>query len=287
MASRQSNITNMQKNIIVSFILVIGHIELTLLRWLIRWSVSIICIILGITISYATFYFFQILPSPTKLSQYQLIPSIAIYDHNNNLLYKEWNTPRSKVSERDTIRLKDVLPPKEDMAWYLANHSTQLSTSTDKEWYQKKILYLYSYNSVATAYTNAKVFQYGVVGGADASEIYFQKNIFSIEKDQAKQLMSLNGFIQNKKIYARMPTEISSICTYMRERAAKKTGWLRVDTTLDMRIGAQVAYQLLINPDKEITIIDGGKVRAWTQKDAVLLAARAITKTTEGGEKNE
>ena len=284
MASKQSRTKKRTQNKIVSFLLAIGRIELRIIRFISRWLGSLFCILLGVSVSYVVFYCFVTLPSPSNLAQYQKIPSITIYDRNNILLYKEWNTARNKVSEQKTKLLQNVLPTKNEMADYLANETTLLYESGDRQWYQKKMMYLYPHSSLATTYINAKVFQDGVVGGADAAEVYFQKSILTLEKSQIKKLMSINGFLMKKNIYARMPNEVSAVRSYIGKTTTKQTGWLRIDTSLDVPKGTAIIYQSLVDSDNETTIIEGGKVRAWTQKNNQLLAAQAILKITEGGE---
>jgi len=284
MASKHSRTKKRQQNAIVSFILTIGRIELLIIGFIAQWIVSIICIVLGIGISYATFYCFLILPPPANLSQYQKLPSISIYDTHKNLLYKEWNTQRNMISMQKTLLLKEVLPSKEQMTNYLTNQNTKLRNEEDKKWFQKKMMYLYPYTSIAATYINAKIFQDGVVGGADAAEVYFQKNLLSLEKFQVKQLMSINGFTMNKNIYARMPTEVSAVRSYIKNIITKKTGWIRIDTSLDAHIGTAIVFQSLIDPSNETIAIEGNRVRAWTQNNNQLLAAQAIQRITEGGE---
>jgi len=287
MASQQSKRKIRKQLVIVSLILAIGRIELAILQYISRWIVRIFIILLGISISYGVFYCFFILPSPHYLPQYQKVPSISIYDSNKTLLYKEWNTQRNNISEINIQQLRDVLPPKREMSEYLAHQTTALKNINDTEWFQKKTMYLYPYNTIAAIYINAKVYQNGVVGGVDAAEVYFQKNLLTLEKKQAKQLLSIGGFVMKKNIYSRMSTEVCAICSYIKGKTTKKSGWIRIDTSLDAKTGVEIAYQSLLDPKREITIIEGNKVRAWTQKNDQLLAVRAITKIKEGGEKNE
>ena len=247
-----------------------------------------ICIILGIGVSYALFYFFIILPSPTILSQYQDISSISIFDSKKNLLYKEWNTQRKTVSIQDVQKYTNILPSKERMATYLAFNTTKLSATKDREWLVKKMVYLYPYSTIAHTYMNAKKYQKGIVGAEDAAEIFFQKDLSKIDRSIVKKLLSINQVFPKKDLYARMPIEIRAIREYIEKKAAKKRGgWLLVETSLDVQIGVSVAYQSLLNPDKEQTVFEGTMIRAWTKENDQLLAAQAIIKTKEGGEYNE
>lgn len=288
MASKQS-ITRMRLLfIVVSFVLAIGHIELYIFRFVVRWIVSILCIVFGASIAYLTFYFFIVLPHPTILLQYQHIPSIAIFDSKGTLLYKEWNTQRQIISLQDVIYYRDALPAKESMTSYLALHTTRLKTKKDMYWFQKKMMYLYPYTSIAALYMNAKIFQNGVVGIRDATEVYFQKDWKTVGKATIKALLSPNGNIPHKDIYARMPIETYAIRDYIEQKiTSKKTGWLRIETSLDVQIGTTIAYKSLIEPNNDTVIIEGNMVRAWTKENDQLLAARAIIKTKEGGEYNE
>jgi membrane carboxypeptidase/penicillin-binding protein len=288
MASRQSITKKYQQNIIVSFVLAIGYIELCFLRFVRDWIASILCVVFGVSIAYCTFYCFIVLPSPIPLSQYQHNPSIAIYDNEGILLYKEWNTQRNTVLPRDIVNYRDVLPSKESMASYLTSHTTWLKTTKDKFWFQKKAQYLYPYSFVAATYMNAKIFQNGVVGFADAAEVYFQKDSKSVNETQAEMLLRSTNTIPKKNMYARMPTEVYAIRSYIEKKiTGKKTGWLYIETSLDARTGTTVAYQSLINPNTDTIVMEGNAVRAWTKKNDQLLAARAILKTKEGGEYNE
>jgi len=297
MASKQSTTINRQSTNIISIILVIGHIELYIFRFIFlllenifsfirRWIVSILCIMSGVTIAYLFLYFFIVLPQPTILSQYQHVPSIVIVDNKGTLLYKEWNTQRQMVSAQDVAYFLDVLPSKEKMASYLALNTTRLNTAKDKYWFQKKMMYLYPHTSIATTYMNAKIFQNGVVGIRDATEVYYQKNVKIVEKAIVKILLNPEKVIPQKNLYARMPIEVAAIRSYLQKKKItnKKTGWLRVETSLDVYIGITVAYNSLIDPNNNAVIIEGDKVRAWTKKNDQLLAARSIVRTKEGGE---
>ena len=288
MAIKQSITKKRQQSLIVSFILAIGHIELGIFHFVMHWIVSVLCVLSGAVIAYLTFYFFVVLPTPTNLSQYQRIPSIAIFDRKGTLLYKEWNTQRRTISLQDVVYYHDVLPSKENMALYLASHSNNLKTTKDIYWFQKKMMYLYQYNRIAATYMNAKIFQNGVVGFCDAAEIYFKKDCKAVEKNIAKTLLNPQKGLLKKNIYARMPTETSAIRAFVEKKIIhKKIGWIQVETSLDAQIGAIVEYKSLLNPNNSTIVMQGDKVLAWAKENDQLLAAKAIIKTKEGGEYNE
>jgi len=288
MPSKQSITKQRRQPLIMSLILTIGHIELCFLYFIRRWIVSILCVLCGTAFAYLIFYFFIVLPSPTILSHYQRIPSIVILDRKGTLLYKEWNTQRQIISLQDVAYYRDMTPSKESMTAYLTQHNNNLKTTKDVYWFQKKLMCLYSYDKIATTYMNVKIFQNGVVGLRDASEVYFHKDSNVVGKDIVKMLLSSKEGFSKKNIYARMPVEIDAIRTYIEKNITnKKTGWIRVETSLDVQIGAIVGYKSLIDPNNEEIVVEGNMVRAWTKKNDQLLAARAIIKTKEGGEYNE
>jgi len=296
MASKHSITKKRRHSKIVNLILTIGIVEMSVLRFifscfsaifrfLIRYIVSILCIASGAAIAYLFFYFFAVLPSPTLLSQYQKLPSIVIFDHAGTLLYQEWNSPRYTVSTSEVSLYRNVLPSKGDMASYLVSQSDALKKANDVYWYAKKMM-AYPYDTIATTYMNAKVFQNGVVGIQDASEAYFQKDSKAVEKQVLQKLLSLHSATPvQKKLYARLPVETYAIRDYVEKKnSGKKTGWLYVETSLDVQIGTKLAYQSIVNPDMDTAVFEGDTVRAWTKGDEKLLAEKAIMKTKEGGE---
>jgi len=273
---------------IVTLIIAIGHIEFLIISFIIRWIASILSIIFGTALAYTIFFIYITLPTPTVLSQYQHVPSYAIFDVRKTLIYKEWNTQRNLISELDVPYYRPFLPSKQIMAQYLSFQTNKLNSIKDRNSFQKKIVYLYSYNSIAATYMNAKIFQNGVVGIRDAADVYYQKDSRKLEKNLLTKLLSPSETVMKIHIYSRMPTEIAAIRAYLNKKMKnKKSGWVFVDTSLDIKIGIATAYQLLINPNTNTLVYEQGIIHAWTKKNDQLLAARAIIKTTEGGEHNE
>ena len=299
MASKQSIRKKRQAPLIITLILTIGVIELQIIsafvrifletvRFIIRWFVSILCVLSGAGIAYLIFYFYIFLPSPTVLAQYQRTPSIAIFDSTGVLLYKEWNTQRNVVSSPEVSQYRKELPPKEYMAGYLASHIKNILTAKDRYWFQKKMEYLYSYNSIALIYMNAMIYQNGVVGAKDAAEVYFQKELKMLSREELKKLFQPQGVLQHKQLYARMSTETYAVRAYIEKvRYSKTTGWILIHTSLDVQLGTKMKYEALRNPKIDNVIMEGAIVRAWTMEHNELLAQKAILKTKEGGEYNE
>jgi len=298
MASKQSISKKRAPPLLVIFILTIGEIELKTLsilegiitkivRFLIRWILSIICVLCGVGGAYIFFYFLFFLPVPTNLLQYQHSPSLTIYDKSGILLSSEWNTQRTRVSYDEVSPYRSLLPSKEVMSHYLADNSQSIHTDMDKKWFAIKMMYLYSYNSIAATYMNAKVFQRGVVGVSDAAEVYFQRPWKDVGIYALKRLLSTGDSIPQKQLYARMSVETAAIRQYFGKMSKKRTGSIHIYTSLDVHLGVHIAYESLLGISKEQVIIEEGMVRAWTSKNNELLAKRAILKTTEGGEYNE